>query len=234
MPILVLPAQGLEIGGVIALAGIVLARQQPEGTADRDLVQRPEAQAIDPATPAEMLQDLPGDHRALAARIGGDDDPLDAAERLADRRELRRVRLARAAVAGGDRQPLHGDRQRVEAPGLPVRPDLPGSATSSRCPSAATQTGWASGRTAAPGASPRASRRRTASCRGDSDRRTSRGRWPAPWQRDAPGWADERRTKREHTGEGGARSTRGVEQRKGAGFPPLPPAEGPSGEKTSA
>jgi hypothetical protein len=40
------------------------------GLNDRDLVQRPEPQPVDPAAPAEVLQHLPGDHRALPARIG--------------------------------------------------------------------------------------------------------------------------------------------------------------------
>ncbi|GJD74078.1 hypothetical protein CFIICLFH_2311 [Methylobacterium goesingense] len=124
--ILVLAAEGLQVGGVVARAGIRLPCQGREGAPDRDVVEGAEFQAVDAPAPAEMLQHLPGDHRALAPRIGGDDHALDAPQRLTDRRELTRMRLARAARAAAHRNGVDHDGEGLEVPGLPFGPDLTG------------------------------------------------------------------------------------------------------------
>ena len=86
-----------------------------------------------------MLKHLPGDHRALPARIGGDDDPLHALKRLLDRLDLGLVRLAGAAGAIGNWNTLEHDRERVEAPRLPFVPHIAGLLGRQEVPSAETQ-----------------------------------------------------------------------------------------------
>ena len=124
--VLVLAAEGLQVGGVVPLARVGLLGHRGEGSADRDLVESPELETVHATSVAEMLKHLPGDHRALAARIGGDDDPLHALKRLLDRVDLGLVRLAGAAGAVGDRNALEHDREGVEAPRLPLVPHAAG------------------------------------------------------------------------------------------------------------
>ena len=62
MVVLILAAQGLEVGCVVPLAGIRLLGHRREGSADRDLIESAQLEAVHPTPIAEMLEHLPGDH----------------------------------------------------------------------------------------------------------------------------------------------------------------------------
>src|SRR5215217_5530685 len=102
MVVLILSAEGLEIGGIVPLAGIRFIRHLGKGTADGDIVQRTQLEAIHAARVAQVLEHLPRDHRPFATRIRCNDDPLDALESLLELVDLWLVRLTGAAGAVGD------------------------------------------------------------------------------------------------------------------------------------
>src|SRR5215217_1896813 len=84
MIVLILSAEGLEIGGIVPLAGIRFFCHLGKGTADRDIIQRTQPEAIHTALVAQVLEHLPGNHRAFAPRIRCNNDPLDPLQSLFD------------------------------------------------------------------------------------------------------------------------------------------------------
>jgi hypothetical protein len=126
MVILVLAAQGLEVGCIVPLAGVWLLGHHRKGPPDRDLIKGTQLETVYPTSIPKVLKHLPGDHRALPARIGGDDDPLHALKCLLDRIHLGLVRLTGAAGAIGNRDTLEHDRQRIKPPRLPFLPNIAG------------------------------------------------------------------------------------------------------------
>src|SRR4051794_26470272 len=124
MVVLVLTAEGLQVGRIIALAGGGLLGHGGERTADGGLIQSAELEAVHPSRVAQMLQHLPGNHRALAAWIGGNDDPLNAPHLFLDGVELGRMRLAGAVPSSRGRDVLEHDWERIKAPGLPLGADV--------------------------------------------------------------------------------------------------------------
>ena len=60
--VFILAAEGLQVGGVIPLAGVRLLGHRREGSADRDLVEGPQLETVYATSVPEMLKHLPGDH----------------------------------------------------------------------------------------------------------------------------------------------------------------------------
>jgi hypothetical protein len=124
--VLILAAESLEVGGIVALARVRLFGKGRKGPSDRDLVEGAQLETVHPTPKAKVLEHLPGNHRAFPARVGGDDDPLHPFQCLLDRIHLRLMGLAGAAGAVGDRNALKHDRERIKAPGLPFVPHVAG------------------------------------------------------------------------------------------------------------
>ena len=60
--VFILAAEGLQVGGVIPLAGIRLLGHRREGSADRDLVEGSQLETVYATSVAEVFEHLPGDH----------------------------------------------------------------------------------------------------------------------------------------------------------------------------
>src|SRR4051794_19896499 len=124
MIVLVLTAEGLQIRRIVALAGGGLLGHGGERTPDRGVVEGAELEAVHLSSVAEVLEHLPGDHRAFPAWIRGNDDPLNAPQLFLDSVNLGPVRLAGAVLSRRGRDVLENDRERIEAPGLPLGADI--------------------------------------------------------------------------------------------------------------